>query len=203
MITTPYDSIAAEWGAARARLLPKEERYLSLALAPLTGSGVVLDLGCGTGHPMATHIATLGHRIVGVDGSSKMLAVAQARLPAHQWIHERIERVELDDVFDAVVCWDSLFHLPRTQWAGVISNVHRWLRPAGRLMLSSGGNVDPNGGGFTDTMFGHEFFYDSLPADELLDLLDVVGFDVIVHEMCDQPDGDRNKGKRATVAARR
>jgi SAM-dependent methyltransferase len=202
-ITTPYDHISNQFGAARQRLQPKEVEYLPLLIAPLGPNSLILDLGCGTGHPIASHLATLGHRIVGVDGSAAMLAQARTRLPEHRWIHSRIESVEIDAVCDAVVCWDALFHLPRSLWPGVIVNVHRWLRPGGRLMVSSGGVVEPDGDGFTDTMFGHEFYYDSLPPDRMLSLLDETGFDIVLAEMCDPPDGGRNKGKWATVAERR
>jgi len=71
----------------------------------------------------------------------------------HRWIHDLIERVEFDETFDAVVCWDSLFHLPRHQFRPVISRVHRWLKPHGRTMVSSGGGLARDDGkGFTDTM---------------------------------------------------
>lgn len=202
-ISTPYDRISDQFGAARQRLQPKEVEYLQLLVAPLGANSLILDLGCGTGHPIASHLAALGHRLIGVDGSAAMLALARARLPEHQWIHSRIESVDIDRVCDAVVCWDSLFHLPRALWPGVMANVHRWLRPGGRVMVSSGGVVEPDGAGFTDTMFGHEFYYDSLPPDRMLALLDEVGFDIVLAEMCDLPDGGRNKGKWATVAARR
>jgi cyclopropane fatty-acyl-phospholipid synthase-like methyltransferase len=203
MIATPYDSIAGEFAAARASLRADEVEYLSLLLERVAPGSVVLDLGCGTGHPIATHIAAQGHRIVGVDASASMLALARERLPAHRWIHGLIEQVAFDEQFDAVVCWDALFHVPRQHWSGILGRIHGWLRPGGRLMLSSGGVVQPGGTGFTDTMFGHEFFYDSLPPDVLLAELDRIGFDIVAAEMCEQPDGGRNRGKWATLASRR
>ncbi len=201
--TAPYDRIAEAFAAARTEMRSKEVSYLPLLLEGLAPASRVLDLGCGTGHPVATHIAAQGHRIVGVDASAAMLEVARRRLPGHEWVHGTMEAVRLAGPFDAVVCWDAMFHLPRERWPGVLASVHRWLRPGGRLMLSSGGVVDANGQGFTDTMFGYEFYYDSLPPDELLRVLDGIGFDIVLAEMCDQPDGGRNRGKWATVAERR
>ena len=117
-------------------------------------------------------------------------------------IHDLIERVDFDETFHAVVCWDSLFHLPRHQFQPVISKIHRWLKPGGRTMISSGGVVQEDDKGFTDTMFGHKFFYDSLPPDQMTALVERAGLDILVAEMCDEPDGPRNKGKWATVASR-
>jgi hypothetical protein len=69
------------------------------------------------------------------------------------------------------------------------------------MMVSSGGLVEEVG--FTDTMFGHEFFYDSLPPQRMVEVLTESGCEILVAEMCDLPDGGRDKGKWATVAARR
>ena len=202
MISTAYDRIAAEFENARQRLMPSETKYLALLLDDLDDGSSVLDLGCGTGHPIATSIVSRGHRVTGVDGSSSLLAAARRRLPDQRWMHDLIEHVDFDESFDAVVCWDALFHVPRGRWPAILSKVHRWLRPGGRFMLSSGGIVTDEEG-FIDTMFGHEFYYDSPPPDTLLATLDDIGFDAIVAEMCDQPDGARNRGKWATVASRR
>ncbi len=52
-------------------------------------------------------------------------------------------------------------------------------------------------------MFGQEFFYDSLSPERLVAVIEESGFEILRAEMCDLPDGGRNKGKWATVAARR
>ncbi|MGC3992198.1 MAG: class I SAM-dependent methyltransferase [Chthoniobacteraceae bacterium] len=201
-ISTPYDHIAEDFGALRTALLPNEVRYLGLLLEPLEPGSQIVDLGCGTGTPVATFIAAKGHHLTGVDGSAEMLAMAQQTLPEHRWIHGYIDQVEFDagEVFDAALCWDSLFHLPRAVHYTVLAKVHQWLRPGGRLMVSSGGSVDPGPEGFTDTMFGHEFYYDSVSPTEMTAMLEEIGFRIVLGEMCNQPDGDRDKGKWATVA---
>jgi cyclopropane fatty-acyl-phospholipid synthase-like methyltransferase len=203
MISTPYDPIAARFHAARTQFRPKEAGYLALLLDPLAPGSKVLDLGCGTGTPIATEIAAQGHHVVGIDGSEAMLAFARERLPEHRFIHARLEEVELDETFDAVVCWDALFHLPRRHHEPVLRKIHRWLVSGGRLMISSGGVVDEDGEGFTDTMFDHEFYYDSLSPRQMVGVIEEVGFEIVLAEMCDLPDGGRGKGKWATVAAKR
>src|SRR5258706_14792650 len=90
LIGTPYDQIADRFHAIRTRLQSKEVEYLSLLLDSLAEGRTILDLGCGTGHPIATYIASRGHHVAGVDGSEAMLAIARKRLPAHRWIHALI-----------------------------------------------------------------------------------------------------------------
>jgi cyclopropane fatty-acyl-phospholipid synthase-like methyltransferase len=202
MTSTPYDDIAERFSAVRTHLQPKEAEYLALLLGPLAPGATVLDLGCGTGTPIAMHIAASGHQVVGVDGSEAMLAIARRNLPGHRWIHDFLERVEFEETFDAVVCWDSLFHLPRQRHQPVIARIHRWLAPGGTMMVSSGGLVEDGGQGFIDSMFGREFFYDSLPPDRMVAMIEETGFEILRAEMCDQPDGGRYRGKWATIAAR-
>ena len=199
MTRAPYDAIAEHFHALRTTLQPKEAEYLALLLDPLLTGSTILDLGCGTGRPIAEHIVSRGHHIVGVDGSAVLLALARAQLPEQRWLHALIEEVEFEETFAAVVCWDSLFHLPRALHAPIIRKIHRWLVPGGRLMISSGGNVTGEEG-FTDTMFGHSFYYDSLPPQRMTAVLEETGFTILRSEMCNLPDGDHDKGKWATVA---
>ncbi len=202
MINTPYDQIAAEFSALRTTLQPKEEEYLSLLVENAPPGSLILDLGCGTGQPMAAHLAERGYDIVGVDGSAAMLELARTALPEYRWIHERMESVDFAEKFEAIICWDALFHLPRHEHEPVLRKMHRWLVTGGRMMVSSGGIVTGSEG-FTDTMFGHEFYYDSLPPEEMVAAIQRSGFEILVAEMCNPPDGGRDKGKWATVAEKR
>ncbi len=81
--------------------------------------------------------------------------------------------------------------------------IHRWLVPGGRLMISSGGVVENHPDGFTDTMFGQEFYSDSLPPTQMVALLEEIGFEIVRAEMSNPPDGENDKGKWATVASRK
>lgn len=201
MNLAPYDQIAAQFAELRTRLMPREVEYLGWLLEGLKPGATVLDLGCGTGHPMASSIVENGFRIVGVDGSEQMLQRARERMPEQRWIHAALETVEFNETFDAAIIWDSMFHLPRRHHGPILRKVHGWLAPGGRLMVSSGG-LAQDAEGFTDTMFGHEFFYDSLAPGEMVSTLEEIGFEIHRAEMCDQPDGGRNKGKWATLATR-
>ncbi len=200
MEQAPYNSIAGEFRAIRSGFRPRETGYLSLLLNHLEKGSRVLDLGCGNGHPIAVQIASLGHHVTGIDGSEGMLALAREELPGHRWLHGKMEDFVLDETFDAVVCWDSLFHLPRQLYQPVISKIHDWLVPGGRFMVSSGVLVDEHPHGFTDTMFGHEFYYDSLSPEDMIAVIEEAGFKILLAEMCNPPDGGRDKGKWATVA---
>jgi len=192
-----YDRIAAEWNAARAAFFGRERVYLDALLDGLPRPSTVLDLGCGTGRPMAEHVIASGHRIIGVDQSVAMLAFARQRFPDETWIVGDLDSYEITTTPAAILCWDALFHLPRERHAVVLSRAAEALRPGGRLMLTAGGSAHP---AFVDTMFGERFFYDSHPPDDALDLLRGLGFEMLIAEFMNLPTGGRDKGRFAIVA---
>ena len=200
-MSSPYDPIAPQFDALRRGFHSKESHYLDLLLADAPAGSTVLDLGCGTGRPFAQAVAARGFKVVGVDRSRPLLDLARAYVPGGVWAEADLLTVELDGPFSAVICWDAMFHLPRIHHRAVIEKMYRWLEPGGRMMLSSGGAAADNPA-FTDTMFGHTFFYDAHPMAETIRLVKDVGFEILLAELASPPDGDRDKGKLAIVAAK-
>jgi SAM-dependent methyltransferase len=189
-----YDVIAEKFFADRSATL-REIKYLDLVLAGLPAGAHVLDLGCGTGRPIAEEVEARGFVVTGVDGSERMLEIARRNLPNAQLVHARIEEVELKDAFSAAIVWDSLFHVHRDRHAAVYAKLARWIEPGGRLMLSSGGT---EGEGFTSQMHGETFFYSSWSPGRVGELLERAGFAVELCEV-DQPE---SRGHVAIVARR-
>lgn len=192
-----YDAIARQWDKHRIQLSPSEVRLLAMVVEGLGPGSLVLDLGCGTGRPIATHLAAAGLRVCGVDQSSAMLALAQARLPAHQWIRAEIERFAFDTTVAAAIAWDSLFHIPRRHHGDIFARLRRRLPPGGRFALTAGGSDHP---AFIDSMWDHRFFYDSHPPSATVALLEGAGFRIEHQEFLNVPDGARDKGRIAVVA---
>lgn len=193
-----YDAIAHQWDNQRIQLSPAEARILTLLAEGLEPGSVVLDLGCGTGRPIATHFAVSGFRVCGVDQSPAMLALAQTRLPAHEWICAEIERFAFDATFAAAIAWDSLFHIPRAHHGDIFARLRRGLPSGGRFALTAGGSDHP---AFFDSMLDHQFFYDSHPPSVTMALLEGAGFLIEHQEYLNLPDGARDKGRIAVVAA--
>ncbi len=199
-----YDAIAPAWDAARTAFYGRERTYVDTLLDGLPVPSEVLDLGCGTGRPIAAEVLARGHRVTGVDQADALLALARTRLPEATWIRASIEEFCADSGvaprFDAIVCWDALFHIERARHAELFMRFAGVLRPGGRLMVTFGGSDHP---AFTDDMFGATFFYDSHPPETALALLARAGFRVIVSEFMNRPTTGRDKGRYAVVAERR
>src|SRR5437762_2183044 len=72
----------------------------------------VLDLGCGTGVPLAQLLAGRGLEVFGVDSSVAMIATFRKNIPSARSELSRMEDVELpENAFDMAIAWGSLFHL--------------------------------------------------------------------------------------------
>jgi cyclopropane fatty-acyl-phospholipid synthase-like methyltransferase len=193
-----YDAIALQWDRQRIQLSPSEARIMTLLVDGLEPDSVVLDLGCGTGRPIATHFAASGFRVCGVDQSPAMLRLARTRLPTHEWIRAEIESFPFTLPFAAAIAWDSLFHIPRAHHGEIFARLCRALPTGGRFALTAGGSDHP---AFIDSMLDHRFFYDSHPPEMTVALLERAGFRIEHHEYLNFPDGARDKGRIAVVAA--
>jgi 2-polyprenyl-3-methyl-5-hydroxy-6-metoxy-1,4-benzoquinol methylase len=96
----------------------------------------VLDVGCGEGR-FAAELARRGFPVVGVDVAEEPLRRARAREPA---LEVQIVPAEgqwplADASFDVVWAGETIEHVADT--VGWLSEVHRVLRPGGRLLLST------------------------------------------------------------------
>ncbi len=96
----------------------------------------VLDLCCGTGL-LAGELVARGYRVVGVDASDAMLALARDRLgPEVTLSRTRLPDLAVDGVFDAAVCtFDGLNYLTPEELRLTLAAVALRLRPAGWLVF--------------------------------------------------------------------
>src|SRR5438034_8684721 len=115
--------------------------YLNLARA--TG-GPILELGAGTGR-VAFPLAKAGHRVVGIDTSSSMLAKANEKVKASRLARGRLSFIEadmtafdLDERFALVIVAANTFqHLTLTRdQRACIGRVAAHLQPGGAFTRS-------------------------------------------------------------------
>jgi len=100
----------------------------------------VLDLGCGTGS-LSLLLAAAGHRVRGLDGSRKMIALAGAKADAAGLAVELTQGDAAEPPYepasaDVVLCRHVLWALEDRD--AVIARWVRLLTPGGRLVLVEG-----------------------------------------------------------------
>lgn len=79
-----YERRSREWDDARSRNL-FERPWLQKFLELLPPAGSVLDIGCGSGEPIAGFFVRSGYRVHGVDSSPAMIAYCKDRFPDNAW----------------------------------------------------------------------------------------------------------------------
>lgn len=98
----------------------------------------VLDAGCGTGNvSRQIEIEGCGASIVAVDAAESMLRRARAKCRTAVLGQSNLDQpLPFDDAsFDAVVCSNVLYSLPRPLWT--LAEFSRVLRPGGRVVVTN------------------------------------------------------------------
>jgi SAM-dependent methyltransferase len=96
--------------------------------------GVALDAACGTGRHSG-YLASLGHKVIGVDTTPEMLEIARAKVPAGHFHEADLRDLPLADcAVDLVVCGIAVSHVP--DLAPVLDEFARVLRLGGHLVLT-------------------------------------------------------------------
>lgn len=133
-----YEAIAHLFASGAVRGSPIGVTAVRRWALTLPHGSEVLDIGCGTGDPVARTLIECGHRVYGVDASPTMIAAFRERFPTAPAECASVEMSRFfDRQFDAVIAWGLLFLLkPETQQA-LIPKVARALKPGGGLLFTA------------------------------------------------------------------
>ncbi|MFC4115228.1 class I SAM-dependent methyltransferase [Nonomuraea zeae] len=112
---------------------------LEMLRSRLPARASVLDLGCGCGVPVARSLAAAGHEVTGVDISDVQIQRARRLVPNATFVRADAMTLDLPAAgFDAVICLYALIHMPLEQQPVLIERIATWLRPSGRLLITTG-----------------------------------------------------------------
>jgi SAM-dependent methyltransferase len=140
-MTLPFANLSFPEMYERALVDPLFRPWVDPVLdeVALTAGDRVLDIACGTGIVARLAKARLGGtaKVVGVDLSPPMLAVARGVAPDIDWREGDAQALPLrdDEVFDVVVCQQGLQFFPDKPAA--VGQMRRALAPGGRLAVST------------------------------------------------------------------
>jgi len=113
-------------------------------LLPPQGNGRrLLDVGCGTGHQMAT-MRERGYAVAGVDGSEAMLEHARRLNPGGELRQGEVGALPFGtEQFDVVLCLEVLRYLPRI--GPCVREMARVLKPGGICLATASPLFNLNG----------------------------------------------------------
>lgn len=131
-----WDAVAREFMVVRSDSGASLVR--SWAEAHIPPKGAILDVGCGSGAPIAQELALEGFEIFGIDPSPVMIAEFRRRLPAAQTACEAVlDSPFFNRSFDGVIAIGVIFLLSKEDQAKMITRLAQALLPGGRVLFSA------------------------------------------------------------------
>jgi len=132
-----YDVIA-EWYASERIDQTGVPEATTLASSIPRGS-LVLDVGCGNGIPITRALLSRGHRVIGLDSSSAMLAHFRRNCPEAFAVRGIVQSCPFADcAFDAAVALGVIFHLNPADAIRAIATVSRVVKRGAPFLFTSG-----------------------------------------------------------------
>lgn len=164
-----------------------EQPSIDAAIAYLTQSSTILDVGCASGKPIAAYLVEKGFDVYGLDISHKLLKYAERVIPKQKLFQADICDFKTHLRFDAIVCWFMLFHIHVTQHLEVLKKFHALLKPNGIALLQFADTSQDCESPHTivdeytieSEMFGERFCHSGRPTSMNTALVKEAGFDLL------------------------
>ncbi len=174
LVAEGYNNCAASYEQARRKTFHPEIKWLK---SQLPNRAHVLDIGCGSGLPVARELAKR-FIVTGVDISAEQIRRARENVRHAEFLHSDIMALDFPaESFDAVVALYAIFHLPRGEHERLFRNIHRWLKPGGYLLATLA--QEPEEAYTEDDFFGAEMFWSNYGMAEYHAMLAEAGFEIL------------------------
>src|SRR5215813_15523109 len=182
IVAQGYDRIGDAYVARFGRSSVRDAK-LAWLLKKLPAEAMVLDLGCGTGEPVARKLVAHGCQVTGVDASVEVIIRARRHVPEATFVHADMTSVQLPPrSFDAITAFYSIAHVPRDEQQALIRRIATWLRPNGLFIASFGSSE----GDWLGEWLGTPMFFSHLDPDETRQIVSDAGFCIEQAELLKQ-----------------
>ena len=170
-----YDRRAHDWVDDRGQALTDHDRlWLDRFTASLLPGDAVLDVGCGSGRPIAAALIADGFQVTGIDSSPRLIAHAALDLPSGRFIQADMRRLDLGQTFAGVLAWHSLVHLSPDDQRQTLPRLLAHAAPRATVLFSSGAGL----GHAMGTWRGEPLYHGSLDPQDYRTALTHAGFHV-------------------------
>lgn len=161
-----YNAIALQWNGRREKT--NVEKIIVEFASKIKPCGNILDIGCGTGVPIAKYLSDRGFFVTGIDIAENQIEMANnnkinnTRFYACDFFDFMPDRK-----YDGIIAFDSFFHFPKEKQKEIYNTVSGWMEPGAYLLFTHGKNEGETEG----EMYGKSFYYSSLETSDVKKLL--------------------------------
>ncbi|WP_426402885.1 class I SAM-dependent methyltransferase [Streptomyces sp. R-07] len=171
--------------------LPAQLAAVDWLTERLSGKARVLDVGSGTGRPVAERLVRSGHDVTGIDVSRTMVELAREQVPGARFEQCGVHEFDAPrGSFDAVCGFFPLLMMTRAEASAALERMAGWLAPGGYLVTAT---VPADVEGVEIEWMGRRARVSSFSAEEYVRRLrEECGLDVLHHAVSVfQPDDER------------
>jgi ubiquinone/menaquinone biosynthesis C-methylase UbiE len=183
IVRAGYNKIASRYTATRTAV-SEDVQLLQLLVERLPRRAMVLDAGCGSGHPVTQFLAE-SFQVTGVDFSDEQLRLAKTSLPDSAFVSADIAKMPFrNDVFDALCSYYAIIHVPRHEHSKLLMDFHRILKTGGLALLCLGAGDLPEDNA---DWLGTEMFWSHYDMQTNLEMVKKTGFSVVWKKVVKDP----------------
>lgn len=187
LVRDDYDRMANKYLSERDKL--KTAKYLQQLMKYLPKNANVLDLGCGAGVPVDDIFIKAGYEVLGLDISKEQIKLARKNCPRGDYAVADIAELKMNEYqMDSVVCFYTLFHLPRTQHKTLLTVMQSFLQKNGMLLVTMGDREFEG----KHVMHGEEMWSSQFGTARNHQIVCEAGFEIIMDEL-DRSGGERHQ----------
>ncbi|MCZ7479139.1 class I SAM-dependent methyltransferase [Rhizobium rhizogenes] len=191
-----YTEHGADFDRERGRSLA-EKPWLDRFISLLPDGGSILDIGCGSGEPIAGYFITNGYDVTGIDASLPLIELCRSRFPENLWAVTDMRELALGRRFDGLIAWHSFFHLKPVDQRLMFGIFRQHANDGAALMFTAG----PGQGEAIGTFHGKPLYHASLAREDYESLLAANGFRLLDHTVNDPQCGGATVYLARRVAA--
>jgi SAM-dependent methyltransferase len=177
MIIDLYERNARNYVSDRRGVGWDESGWLDRFIAFLPQHATVLDIGCGSGEPIARYLIERGFALQGVDASPTLISVCRVRFPKQCWHVADMRTLALGKKFQGLLAWDSFFHLCHDDQRRMFP-IFKLHAAAGAVLMFTSGTAHGEAMG---SYHGEPLYHASLAPEVYRTLLEANGFRVEAH----------------------
>jgi ubiquinone/menaquinone biosynthesis C-methylase UbiE len=192
IVEQAYDHVADWYLSWVSNEKSPRERYTDKLLSNAPPSPHILELGCGPGIPITRRLLDRGAQVVANDISSRQLEMARERCPEATFLPGDMAGLKCEpNSFDGVICFYTIFHLPRAEQKDMLASILSWLKPGG-MFVCNFATVDEEE--IHGEMLGHGMFWSSFAVEDSKEMVKDVGFQLVEDEEVEAGDGKLEEG---------